>query len=228
VKVAFDENMPAALVRTFQTLAADKGFKRLFRNVVIVTAKDYTPEPSDSDYMRKSDVPWLRRYRRDGGKIVVSGNTRMVRVPQELQALIEEGLVTFFFPEVWNRWRFPRKCGLIMVWLERLISEGRRAARGSLYRIPDMWTPDAHLLVIRPPTPLKLGEVEQPERRRRTAPRRIRSARSPDPDGPDLLSLIQSSASQPTPGADRQHQSQTESEAPQSQEPEPVQTGPRH
>ena len=149
------------MVRTFQTIAADKGFKRLFRSIEIVSAKDYSPTPGDLDYVsgRGSDAPWMRRYRKDGGKVIISGNTKMPRVPQELLAIQECDMVVFFFPNEWNGWRFLRKSALILAWMERIIAQAKATKHGAMFRIPNNWTSDATFLVIRSPTPLKLAEV---------------------------------------------------------------------
>ena len=171
MKIAFDENMPATLVRVFQALAKEHGFRRHFMNVEIVSSKDYSPSLGDPDFVSKSDVPWLVRYKRDGGRIVVSGDTKMPDVPQELRAIVDGGLVAFFFPNQWNKWKFPRKSALILVWLERIIEEARASRPGSLYRIPHNWSPDAAFLRINEPTPLRLLEREHHVRPKKAIPK---------------------------------------------------------
>lgn len=164
MKIAFDEHVPAALVRTFQTLAEDKAFRRLFNNVKVVSSKDYNPSPRDLDYVkgRGSDAPWIRRFRKDGGKIILSGNTKMPSVPQELLAIQDCRISVFFFPNQWNSWRFSRKSALIFAWLERILAQAKKAKRGAMYRIPNDWSETASLIGVPAPTPLKLPEIEQP------------------------------------------------------------------
>jgi hypothetical protein len=53
VKIAFDENIPMAMVRVFQTFATEKQLKKLTGNFTIESAKDYTPKPQDHDYLPK-------------------------------------------------------------------------------------------------------------------------------------------------------------------------------
>jgi hypothetical protein len=79
VKIAFDENVPAAMVRTFQALAQEKRFKRMIGAGCVVSAKDYTPTVSDTDYIRKSDVPWMRRYKADGGQVFCQATPRWLK-----------------------------------------------------------------------------------------------------------------------------------------------------
>jgi hypothetical protein len=67
VKIAFDENVPMAMVRVFQTFASEKSLKKLTGNFVIESAKDHTPKTTDSDYLPKNDVPWIKRFAAAGG-----------------------------------------------------------------------------------------------------------------------------------------------------------------
>lgn len=186
MKIAFDENMPAVMVRTLQTIAADKGFRRLFRNIQMVRSKDYNPKPGDDDYVRGrgSDASWIRRYKKDGGRVIISGNTKMPSVPQELLAIQDTGMVVFFFPEVWNGWRFFRKSAFLMSWMERLLEQSRQAKPGAMFRLATDWSDDAPMLVIKPPTPLRLPEREQPIQpaaRRKAAPRKRKPIREHAP-----------------------------------------------
>lgn len=156
MKVAFDENMPAAVVRILTDLAAEKGFRRYLNGAEIVSAKDYTPGPDDPDYIRKSDVPWIKRYAADGGRVIISGNTEMPNVPQEMLALVESGMVVFFFPPIWNGWLFPRKAAMILAWIERILRVASETKPPALFRVPNDWKDDAGFLVIATPTPLAL------------------------------------------------------------------------
>jgi hypothetical protein len=76
----------------------------------------------------------------------------MVENPQELLALHQLGLISFFFPPSWNGWKFFRKSALLLVWWERIIAEARVAKAGSLYKIPNLWTADGPLGSIKPPS----------------------------------------------------------------------------
>lgn len=192
MKIAFDEHIPPAMVKVFQDLAAERGFRRQLRNVEIVKAKDYSPQPGDADYIRKSDVPWIRRYRTNGGRVIVSGNTRMVSVPQELLALQNCGMVVFFFPSCWNNWQFPRKCAMLLAWIERIVAHARLSKPAMLYRIPESWSEDADFLVIRQPTPLQLKGQHGPDVKAKAVAQQARVRKSKAAAKvPDLLDLMQ-------------------------------------
>ena len=62
MKVAFDEHVPTALVRALQSFAEERQFKRLSGGYEICKAVDYAPAKVDEDYIKKSDVPWIKRY----------------------------------------------------------------------------------------------------------------------------------------------------------------------
>ena len=190
MKIAFDENMPRALVRTFRTLARDKGFQRTFGKIQIVSAKDYTPKPDDEDYLPGNDVPWLTRYRKSRGRVFISGDTAMPDVPHELKAIEELGLIAFFMPPRWNNWRFPRKSALIFAWLERIIEHAKIARPGTLHRVPNDWREEATLFVIPSPGPLKLKLHEHPVRAPKPAAQRKRRVRGTE-RAPDLFPPIE-------------------------------------
>jgi hypothetical protein len=114
VKVAFDEHVPPAMARVFTNLATERQFRNLSAGLSLESAKDYAPQKGDSDYVRKNDVPWLKRFARAGGRVVISGNTRMRRNEHERRALVELGLVTIFFEPPWGNWTFYPKCSLLL------------------------------------------------------------------------------------------------------------------
>ena len=97
MKVAFDEHIPPAMARAFERFAAERPFQKLLSGVTIEKAGDYAPNQNDADFEKGSDVPWVRRFARSGGRFIISGDTNMIRERHERLALIEEGMVVFFF-----------------------------------------------------------------------------------------------------------------------------------
>jgi hypothetical protein len=51
VKIAFDENIPASMVKVFETFAIERQLKKLTGNFDIESAKQYTPQPQDLQWM---------------------------------------------------------------------------------------------------------------------------------------------------------------------------------
>lgn len=136
MKVAFDENVPIAMVRVFETLAKQNQIQALIPNLEVLSAKDFTPRPGDPDYSPNNDAPWIRRFAASGGKVIISGNTRMQRVPHERLAMVQAGMVVIFFGAKWNGFRFFTKCALLMHWWPQVAKVATTAEAPSFWRIP--------------------------------------------------------------------------------------------
>jgi hypothetical protein len=145
VKIAFDENVPLAMVRVFQLFQKEKQLQVLSRGLEVVKAKDFTPSREDPDYIRKNDAPWIRRFGKAGGKIIVSGDTNMKNVPQERLALVEEKMIVFFFDSQWSKWPFSKKCSLLLRWWPDIVAKAKKARAPKFYHIPSTWSDDATL-----------------------------------------------------------------------------------
>lgn len=138
MKIAFDEHVPLAMVKAFQAFANERQLRRTTGDFEIKSAKEYAPIPGDPDFLGKNDVPWLKRFAADGGKVVISGNTKMRWVPHERRALIEHGFVVIFFENQWSNWKFFRKCALLLFWWPAVARRIKRAKPGFWY-IPSHW-----------------------------------------------------------------------------------------
>jgi hypothetical protein len=159
LKIAFDEHVPVGLVRVFKTLAGE----RKFRNSVgvtgrgpadvafVVAARDYAPLSSDADFVSGSDVPWLERFKADGGTAIISGNTKMLEVPHELLAIQRLGLVAIFFDPKWNGWDFFQKSSLLLWHWNALVTAVRSAKPATLFQIPLNWKSRAVLKRLKSP-----------------------------------------------------------------------------
>lgn len=152
MKIAFDENVPAPMVRVFAALAREKGFQRKVGVFDIVSAKDYAPNASDRDYLRKNDVPWLQRFAADDGKAVITGDVEMRFVPHERLALQQLGLVGIFFERNWGQWNFFCKSALLLKWWPKVASKLQKATPGTMWCIPNDWR-DSEELDLRDVTP---------------------------------------------------------------------------
>jgi hypothetical protein len=114
LKIAFDEHVPDGMYRVFDSLIAERRMRSLIGasgrgrrgGYTIVKSRDYNPTPGDSDYIKGSDAPWITKFANDGGRILISGNVEMVRVPQEVIAIQTAGVIAFYFETKWNNWNF--------------------------------------------------------------------------------------------------------------------------
>lgn len=135
MKIAFDENVPAQMVRVFKNLGQEKRFKR--DGFEIVSAADYAPKPADDDYVRKSDVPWLNRFAAAKGKVLITGDVRMTDKPHEMEALRQHGFVVFLFERKWTTWDFHRKSSLLLFHWPGIVIKLRTAKPGEFWCIPN-------------------------------------------------------------------------------------------
>jgi hypothetical protein len=181
LKVAFDQNVPIGLVKVLQNFASEHQFRRISGNFIIKAATDYTPKPGDDDYRPKNDVPWLKRFADDGGKVVISGDVRMKSRPHERLALIEHGFIVIFFEAQWSDWKFWRKCALLIHWWPVIAAKIRRARRASFYHVPCNWVEDGQLRWVsnKDPKLLKIEQRERSARKRKAAKSTTKSSDGP-------------------------------------------------
>lgn len=126
MKIAFDEHVPPLLVRVFESLVKEG-------DVIpaeFVSARDYGVPKA------KSDVPWLVRFAKEGGRVVISGDKKMRGNLHEQAAIVGSGLVVFFFHPKWNNLDpWTRAASLIKWWPK--VQEAINSARpGDMFEIP--------------------------------------------------------------------------------------------
>ena len=182
MKIVFDENVPIQMVRVFRAFASEKRLRKLAGDFEIVATEDYTPKPGDADYIKKNDVPWLKRFAEDGGKIVISGNTRMKSVPHERLALVDLGFTVVFFEGQWSQWPFFTKCALLLHWWPAIAKKVKRPKPG-FWHIPCNWKQDGKLRKVSSEDPLKL-RMERKHTKKPTKPKAEKPAPEKTSDGP--------------------------------------------
>lgn len=146
MKIAFDEHVPKQMVLAFKALGLEKRFK----DFEFVSAKDYAPKPTDPDYVRKRDDPWLKRFSDQGGTVVISGDVSMMDRPAEMQALRDLGFWVFLFERKWNQWDFYQKSALLLFYWERIARKIKKGKRGKFWRIPNHFKTDDELQDVTP------------------------------------------------------------------------------
>ncbi|MCK1362551.1 hypothetical protein [Bradyrhizobium sp. 199] len=166
MKIAFDENVPIAMVKVFQTFANERQLKRRIGAFEITSATQYTPKPSDSDYLKKNDAPWIKRFAEAGGSVIISGDMEMRYVPHERLALVQAGMLVFFFDGKWSQWDFFRKCSLLIHHWPDIANRIKRGKAPAFWHIPLSWHDKAKLrkVSIDDPKTLKLERKARPQR----------------------------------------------------------------
>lgn len=136
------------MAQAFEGFAKDRQFQKSLGGIIIVKARDYAPKSGDDDFVSGSDVPWIRRFSKAGGRFIISGDTNMTWEPHERLALIEEGMTVFFFGSQWSEWKFFRKCALLMVWWPVIAQKTKRGHKGKFWRVPTTWAEGGKLQPI--------------------------------------------------------------------------------
>lgn len=160
------------MVRAFQTFAQERQLKNLTSGLTIQSSKDFSPEKGDADYVDGSDAPWIRRFSKEGGRVIISGDTNMLARPHERLALLEEGMIVFFFGKQWANWNFFRKCSLLLHWWPNVARCAKRAKPGTFWRIAAIYKEKGRLQSI-PTDDQKLVRIE----RQRAAQDKVATAR---------------------------------------------------
>lgn len=122
------------MVRVFETFAKENQIRKLTGVLQVESAADHTPKPGDADYIKGSDVPWIRRFADAGGKVIISGNTQMQTVQHERLALVQAGMVVIFFENRWSNHRFWTKCAILLHWWPVVVTTIKKAPAPSFWR----------------------------------------------------------------------------------------------
>lgn len=128
MKIAFDEHIPPDMVIPVRVLLEKKS------HFEIVLAKDYAEPPA------KSDVPWLIKFAADQGRVVITGDKAMRSRLDEQHALMQLGLIVFFFPPVWNRWPMTSKCGFLLHWWPAILERAANSKPKQFWELSSSWS----------------------------------------------------------------------------------------
>jgi PIN like domain len=181
LKVAFDENVPMAMVRVFQMLAKEHRMLAHFGAFELQCAADYTPRPGQSGYLRNDDTPWIRRFAKAGGRVIISGDAKMRRAPHERLALVEEGMIVVFFENRWNNLRFHHKCSMLLHWWPQVADTIKKAKPPEFWCIPGDWKTEGKLRRLAHNDEKQLKIEQQLAAREPVARERARRQRPIDP-----------------------------------------------
>ncbi len=130
MKVALDENIPLGIVRAFQALAGE----RTIRGYQFVSARDYSENGDESD------VPWIRRFAADGGRVVISGDKRMRARVHERDALASAGMIVFYFTAAWSKSSDMTKSSMLLRWWDMIAEYIKNGKPGDCWEIPFQWS----------------------------------------------------------------------------------------
>lgn len=141
MKIALDEHIGAAIV---EALLALSGEDKMLR-AELVSARKYS-----GSIKATSDVPWVERFKRDGGNVIVSGDARMRSKLHEQKALSDAGFIVFFPARAWNNLKVYNKTAMLIRWWPFILEKARSSAKGRFYEIPISWSAAAFREVTPP------------------------------------------------------------------------------
>jgi hypothetical protein len=123
--------------------------------VEVVSARQYSvPKVA-------SDVPWLERFKADGGNVVVSGDARMRGKLHEQRALLDAGFTVFFTARRWNQITVFEKTAMLIRWWPYILEKAASDKIGRFYEIPMKWNA-AKMKEVTPPSRRKPGRRKAP------------------------------------------------------------------
>lgn len=134
------------MATVFQSLATQRGIRKHSSDLVIELARNYAPQPGEHDYLRRSDAPWVKRFAAAGGTVIISGDKKMRSNTAEREALVEAGMIVFFFDPAWNNMPFCDKCAMLLRWWPTLLQTAATAASPSFWRVPATWKSDVGIV----------------------------------------------------------------------------------
>jgi hypothetical protein len=130
LKIALDEHIAEAIVEALNALS---GEDKMLRSE-IVSARKYS-----GSIRAASDVPWIEKFKKDGGQVIVSGDARMRGKLLEQKALSDAGFIVFFPARQWNRLKGHPKTSLLIRWWPFILEKARASAPGKFYEISVAW-----------------------------------------------------------------------------------------
>lgn len=126
MKIALDEHISKALVEALTALSGETGMLQ----VELVSARNYAvPKAS-------SDVPWIEKFKADGGTVVVSGDAKMRGKLHEQKALSDAGFIVFFPARRWNQFNGLAKTAFLILWWQEILQTAETSKPGQFFEIP--------------------------------------------------------------------------------------------
>ena len=149
------------MLRMFAGFNGERALRHIVDGVDIVHAQNYYPSELDEDYSAKNDAPWIRRFAEDGGRVVISGDVKMLQRPHEKLALLECNIAAVFFPKRWSEWPLCQKMSLLIHWWPTIVIQTKDAEAG-FFRVPESWPRKKEKSLNRiPDGDLKMMKIER-------------------------------------------------------------------
>jgi hypothetical protein len=156
-KVAIDFNISPSVARALKEIFGHHGYDFIHLSSLV--------------HHRSKDVFWADVYKKFGGIFVISGDSKIAYKPHEAIAFVDNGLVSVFPSENWDRLKLHEKCVILFYYWPTIERTFKSAAPGTNWRLPVSARPDDVIL-----KPVSLAQLEIP-------PAVLAKARSLRPEG---------------------------------------------
>ncbi|MGN6112860.1 MAG: hypothetical protein ACTHOC_07610 [Luteimonas sp.] len=150
MKIALDEHISKSLVEALTALSGEAGMLQ----VELVSARNYAVPKATSD------VPWLQKFKADGGTVVVSGDAKMRGKLHEQRALSDAGFVVFFPARRWNQLNGLAKTAFLILWWQAILQTAASAKPGQFFEVP-LTNRVGPMRVVTPPERKKPGRKKK-------------------------------------------------------------------
>lgn len=144
MKVAFDENIPVRIFELFEKLSDSPILPHTLKQ-----AGHYRLSGE------RGDESWILRFARDGGQVILSGDTKIRSRIHELSALSNAGMITYFFGSRWNNLEFFMKSAMLLRWWPEISVHMQQSEKGKCWEIPMLWE-SGNFVDKTPPSNLKI------------------------------------------------------------------------
>jgi hypothetical protein len=94
-----------------------------------------------------ADELWIPALAKEGGWIIISGDTRIARTPQLRVIWTNAKLTTFFLGKAWMKEKFWENAWRLVRWWPRIIEQAALVAPGAAFDVP--WRPSGKFRQIR-------------------------------------------------------------------------------
>lgn len=83
-----------------------------------------------------ADIIWIRVLAEEGDWVIVSGDTRILRVPELRAEWLASGLTAFFLEHRWMNVSYWDQASHLVRWWPNILEQARLVERGSGFQVP--------------------------------------------------------------------------------------------
>jgi hypothetical protein len=123
VKVALDFCLSPRLVGVLRELYGHLGYNFLHLQALAIAGN--TPDPR-----------WAEKYKKFGGSVILSGDSKIAYKPHEALAFIDNGLISFFPVEAWASLKAPAQAAVFVYWWPKIAAMLDTVEPGTCWRLP--------------------------------------------------------------------------------------------